>query len=132
MQITDDLSPGLLQVVVFAVSWLPFHAFQLAIDIDHSVLDMKDFRLLYTVFHIVAMCSTFANPLVYGWMNRNYRSAFVAVFSCKERLDSLHMEGQAAPAVRSKPKKALEAQDMVTTHLNATDVWGDNSKLSNY
>ncbi|RXN10772.1 neuropeptide Y receptor type 2-like protein [Labeo rohita] len=109
-------------VVVFAVSWLPFHAFQLAIDIDHSVLDMKDFRLLYTVFHIVAMCSTFANPLVYGWMNRNYRSAFVAVFRCKERLDSLHVEGQAATAVRSKPKKALEAQDIVTTHLNATDV----------
>ncbi|KAG7236298.1 hypothetical protein INR49_001214, partial [Caranx melampygus] len=70
-------------VVVFAVSWLPFHAFQLATDIDSSVLDMRDFRLLYTVFHVVAMCSTFANPLLYGWMNRNYRAAFLAVFKCR-------------------------------------------------
>ncbi|XP_028843020.1 neuropeptide Y receptor Y2, like [Denticeps clupeoides] len=113
-------------VVVFAVSWLPFHAFQLAIDIDSSVLDMQDFKLLYTVFHIVAMCSTFANPILYGWMNRNYRSAFVAVFRCEQRLDSVHPEGQGPAVVRtkskSKTKKALEAQDMVTPHLNATDV----------
>ncbi|XP_051561017.1 neuropeptide Y receptor type 2 [Myxocyprinus asiaticus] len=69
-------------VVVFTVSWLPFHAFQLAVDIDSSVLEMKDFKLLYTAFHIVAMCSTFANPILYGWMNRNYRGSFVAVFKC--------------------------------------------------
>ncbi|KAJ3615327.1 hypothetical protein NHX12_018895 [Muraenolepis orangiensis] len=78
-------------VVVFAVAWLPFHAFQLAIDIDSSVLDMKDFKLLFTVFHIVAMCSTFANPILYGWMNTNYRNAFRTVckfdwhFNCRPR-----------------------------------------------
>ncbi|XP_051561107.1 neuropeptide Y receptor type 2-like [Myxocyprinus asiaticus] len=109
-------------VVLFAVSWLPFHAFQLAIDIVPEVLVMKDFRLLYTVFHIVAMCSTFANPLLYGWMNRNYRSAFGAVFRCEERLDTLHAEGHGATTVRIKTKKAVEAQDMVTPHLNASDV----------
>ncbi|KAG9262106.1 neuropeptide Y receptor Y2, like [Astyanax mexicanus] len=109
-------------VVVFAVSWLPFHAFQLAIDIDSSVLVMRDFRLLYTVFHIVAMCSTFANPILYGWMNRNYRSAFIAVFRCEQRLDSVHPKGRDAAAVRNKTVKALEAQDALATHLSATDV----------
>ncbi|XP_047671822.1 neuropeptide Y receptor type 2 [Tachysurus fulvidraco] len=69
-------------VAVFAISWLPFHAFQLAVDIDSSVLDMKDFKLLYTLFHIIAMCSTFTNPILYGWMNRNYRQAFAAAFKC--------------------------------------------------
>lgn len=72
----------LTMVVVFAVSWLPFHAFQLAADIDSSVLSMKDFKLLFTVFHIVAMCSTFVNPILYGWMNNNYRSAFLSVCKC--------------------------------------------------
>ncbi|KAL4640396.1 neuropeptide Y receptor type 2-like isoform X3 [Arapaima gigas] len=72
-------------VIVFAVSWLPFHAFQLAIDIDSSVLHMKDFKLLYTVFHVVAMCSTFANPILYGWMNKNYQTAFMAVFKFEPR-----------------------------------------------
>ncbi|XP_022594060.1 neuropeptide Y receptor type 2 [Seriola dumerili] len=72
----------LTMVVVFAVSWLPFHAFQLAVDIDSTVLYMKDFKLLFTVFHIVAMCSTFVNPILYGWMNNNYRSAFLSVCKC--------------------------------------------------
>ncbi|KAM8881016.1 neuropeptide Y receptor Y2, like [Synchiropus picturatus] len=113
-------------VVVFAVSWLPFHAFQLATDIDSTVLDMRDFHLLYTVFHVVAMCSTFANPLLYGWMNRNYRAAFVAVFKCRDkedrgrggRLDSVHPAGGAA----GRTKKVLETQDVVSARLNATDV----------
>ncbi|XP_026225041.1 neuropeptide Y receptor Y2, like [Anabas testudineus] len=115
-------------VVVFAVSWLPFHAFQLATDIDNTVLDMRDFRLLYTIFHVVAMCSTFANPLLYGWMNRNYRAAFLAVFKCRKggergrggRLDSIHPAGVGGGG-RAK-KIVLETQDVVSTHLNATDV----------
>lgn len=69
-------------VVVFALSWLPFHSFQLAVDFNSSIGSMRDFKLLYTVFHITAMCSTFANPILYGWMNRNYRSAFAAVCKC--------------------------------------------------
>ncbi|XP_062866612.1 neuropeptide Y receptor Y2, like [Trichomycterus rosablanca] len=108
-------------VVVFAVSWLPFHAFQLAIDIDSSVLVMQDFRLLYTVFHIVAMCSTFANPLLYGWMNLNYRNAFMAAFHCRKRLDSVNPQRQDAIVV-PKTKKALKAQDVLATRVNATDV----------
>uniref|UniRef100_A0A3B5LKX5 Neuropeptide Y receptor type 2 n=1 Tax=Xiphophorus couchianus TaxID=32473 RepID=A0A3B5LKX5_9TELE len=115
-------------VVVFAVCWLPIHAFQLATDIDSSVLDMRDYRLLYTIFHVIAMCSTFANPLLYGWMNRNYRAAFLAVFKCRRDrgrggcLDSIHpVGGGAAGAARAK-KIVLETQDPVSTHLNATDV----------
>lgn len=118
-------------VVVFAVSWLPFHAFQLATDIDSTVLDMRDFRLLYTVFHVIAMCSTFANPLLYGWMNRNYRAAFLAVFKCRSggergrggRLDSIHPTGGGAGGGGGRAKKiVLETQDVVSTRLNATDV----------
>ncbi|KAM9836736.1 neuropeptide Y receptor Y2, like [Aulostomus maculatus] len=117
-------------VVVFAVSWLPFHAFQLATDIDSTVLDMRDYRLLYTVFHVVAMCSTFANPLLYGWMNRNYRAAFLAVFKCHKggergrsgRLDSIHPLSSGGGGGGRTKKIVLETQDVVSTRLNATDV----------
>ncbi|KAJ0006608.1 hypothetical protein NQD34_013881 [Periophthalmus magnuspinnatus] len=120
-------------VVVFAVSWLPFHAFQLATDIDSSVLDMRDFRLLYTLFHVVAMCSTFANPLLYGWMNRNYRPAFLAVFKCAGaeaegrgragRLDSIHpIANKNQKSGRDKSKSQKETQEVTVTRLNATDV----------
>lgn len=136
-------------VVVFGVSWLPFHAFQLATDIDSAVLDMHNYRLLYTVFHVVAMCSSFANPLLYGWMNRNYRAAFLAVFKWWRgaeggrggRLDSIHPAGEAAGkggdgrevAKKVKKKKSKKnkkkkevvvvgTQDVASSHLNATEV----------
>lgn len=93
-------------VVVFAVSWLPLHAFQLAVDIDSHVLDLKEYKLIFTVFHIVAMCSTFANPLLYGWMNSNYRKAFLSAFRCEQRLDAIHSE----VSMTFKAKKNLEVK----------------------
>ncbi|XP_077379770.1 neuropeptide Y receptor type 2-like [Festucalex cinctus] len=69
-------------VAVFGVSWLPLHAFQLAVDVDSRVVYMDDFKLLFSAFHVVAMCSTFVNPILYGWMNSNYRSAFLEVCGC--------------------------------------------------
>lgn len=81
-----------LVVVVFAICWLPFHVFQVAIDLDLA-LSLKEYKLIYTVFHVVAMCSTFANPLLYGWMNKNYRNGFLMVFRCEDKPDSFHPEG---------------------------------------
>nr|XP_033782807.1 neuropeptide Y receptor type 2-like [Geotrypetes seraphini] len=72
-------------VLVFAVCWFPFHMFQLAIDMD---LVFHEYKLLYTVFHVIAMCSTFVNPLLYGWMNKNYRNGFLLFFGCKNKSES--------------------------------------------
>ncbi|XP_018591259.1 neuropeptide Y receptor type 2 isoform X2 [Scleropages formosus] len=106
-------------VIVFAVSWLPFHAFQLAIDIDNSVLHMKDFKLLYTVFHVVAMCSTFANPILYGWMNKNYQAAFAAVFKFETRSIC---ETEQVEKGRLGNKRSFQAKDTVAPNVNATHV----------
>ncbi|XP_051920408.1 neuropeptide Y receptor Y2, like [Hippocampus zosterae] len=112
-------------VVVFAVSWLPYHAFQLATDIDSTVLDMPHFRLLYTLFHVVAMCSTFANPLLYGWMNRNYRAAFLAAFKLRDRgcgrgrEDSIR---QLNGEDEGRTKREEARQEVACACLNATDV----------
>ena len=81
-----------LVVVVFAICWLPFHVFQLASDLD-LVLRFKEYKLIYTVFHIIAMGSTFANPVLYGWMNKNYRNGFLMVFRCEDKPDAFHPEG---------------------------------------
>ncbi|XP_029963170.1 neuropeptide Y receptor Y7 [Salarias fasciatus] len=91
-----------LVVVVFAICWLPFHVFQLASDLD-LVLRFQEFKLIYTLFHIVAMCSTFANPLLYGWMNKNYRNGFLMVFRCEDKPDSFHTEG----SFRTRSTRAL-------------------------
>lgn len=93
-------------VVVFAVSWLPLHAFQLAVDIDNQVLNLREYKLVFTVLHIIAMCSTFANPFLYGWMNSNYRKAFLSAFRCEPRLDTVHSE----VLVSFKAKKSVQVK----------------------
>lgn len=89
-------------VLVFALCWLPFHIFQLASDLD-LVLRFKEYKLLYTIFHIVAMCSTFANPLLYGWMNKNYRNGFLMFFRCEHKPDTIHPEG----SFKTRSKRGL-------------------------
>lgn len=104
----------LMMVVVFAVCWLPFHAFQLAVDIDSAVLSRKDYKLLFTLFHIVAMCSTFANPVLYGWMNTNYRMAFLSVFKCYRPI---------GPRSRcSKFRETQKYEDRALTDCKSTNV----------
>ncbi|XP_056658768.1 neuropeptide Y receptor type 2 [Monodelphis domestica] len=105
-------------VVVFAVSWLPLHAFQLAIDIDNQVLDLREYKLIFTIFHIIAMCSTFANPFLYGWMNSNYRKAFLSAFHCEQRLDSIHSE----VSVTFKAKKDLEVKKNTCANDSFTEA----------
>ncbi|XP_078533789.1 neuropeptide Y receptor type 2 [Lissotriton helveticus] len=102
-------------VVVFAVSWLPFYAFQLASDIDSKVLDLNEYKLIYTLFHVIAMCSAFANPILYGWMNNNYRTAFLTAFKCKPRMDSNHPE--ISVALQAK-KKQLEVKENNCNYSN--------------
>lgn len=104
----------LTMVAVFAISWLPFHAFQLAIDINSTVLYMKDFKLLFTVFHIVAMCSTFVNPILYGWMNHNYRAAFLSVIKC-------HQPSSLRPR-NPKARYTRKEEDRVCTECKSTNV----------
>ncbi|XP_061686923.1 neuropeptide Y receptor type 2-like isoform X2 [Syngnathoides biaculeatus] len=92
-------------VAVFAVSWLPLHAFQLAVDVDGRVGRAQDFKLLFSAFHAVAMCSTFVNPILYGWMNNNYRSAFLDACSCYRTFDRHKKPNKMASAPPCKSNK---------------------------
>ncbi|KAL4648767.1 neuropeptide Y receptor type 2-like [Arapaima gigas] len=103
-----------LVVVVFAICWLPFHIFQLAIDLD-LVLNLKEYKLLYTLFHIIAMCSTFTNPLLYGWMNKNYRNGFIMFFRCEHKPETIHPEG----SFRTRSHRALTLQGPTNGHVPA-------------
>ena len=106
-----------LVVVVFAFCWLPFHVFQLASDLDLA-LRFEEYKLIYTVFHIGAMCSTFTNPVLYGWMNKNYRNGFLMVFRCEDKPESFHPEG----SLRTRSIRGLTLNGRNGGH-RPTAVW---------
>ncbi|MGH0180526.1 UNVERIFIED_CONTAM: hypothetical protein FKN15_004474 [Acipenser sinensis] len=85
----------------------------LASDLD-LIMKFEEYKLLYTVFHVIAMCSTFANPLLYGWMNKNYRNGFLMFFRCEHKPEAIHLEC----SMRTK----LNTFQTVT--MNGSHKWG--------
>ncbi|EEB10803.1 G-protein coupled receptor, putative [Pediculus humanus corporis] len=83
--------------LVYAVSWLPMTTFQLA----SAILPLTNNKngnsssnnnnnnnsssiatyLFFAFCHIVAMSSAITNPLLYGWLNTNFRREFSSIFS---------------------------------------------------
>ncbi|XP_015914016.2 neuropeptide F receptor-like [Parasteatoda tepidariorum] len=60
--------------VVFAISWLPWNAFNIMADFDLlSDMPADQFYLAFAVCHLVAMSSSITNPILYGWFNSNVR-----------------------------------------------------------
>uniref|UniRef100_A0A8C4Q5W2 Neuropeptide Y receptor type 2 n=1 Tax=Eptatretus burgeri TaxID=7764 RepID=A0A8C4Q5W2_EPTBU len=99
-------------VVLFAVCWLPLHAFQLASDLDNRLLRFAEYKLLYTAFHIIAMCSTFVNPFLYGWMNTNYRNGFLHMWTCWGKPHSIRPEPELGSAHSHSIHSTLHLQDL--------------------
>ncbi|CAN0091456.1 unnamed protein product [Lampetra planeri] len=75
---------GLLAAVVaaFALCWLPLHAFNLARDVDLSLVAPRYFGAVQLACHWVAMSSACANPLIYAWLHGAFRAELRRLFCC--------------------------------------------------
>ncbi|KAJ8318579.1 hypothetical protein KUTeg_003670 [Tegillarca granosa] len=73
-------------VAMFGLCWLPIHAFTMATDFFPEILDYsspqeeKLFIGLFLSAHWLAMSNSFANPIIYGFTNDNFRMDLVTIF----------------------------------------------------
>ncbi|OQV17343.1 putative Neuropeptide Y receptor [Hypsibius exemplaris] len=68
-------------VLVFAICWFPLHLFFIVIDFFPEVIKLwRDhlhelpFTYTFLAIHFLAMSSSYVNPLIYSFMNQNFRS----------------------------------------------------------
>ncbi|XP_066507205.1 neuropeptide Y receptor type 4 [Hoplias malabaricus] len=61
-------------VTAFGVCWLPLNVFNAVADWHEDALPICQHDLLFSFCHILAMSSTCVNPIVYGFLNTNFRS----------------------------------------------------------
>lgn len=91
--------------MVFAGSWLPLNVFNIVADFEHGlVLALDRSGLIFAVCHLVALGSACANPVLYGWLNDNFRREFVAVL-CRRCLP-----GAAATAAATRPPSPIPSE----------------------
>jgi len=81
-------------VTVFAICWLPLHAFILLIDFrpdltEYETISQKNFFVVvYSVVHWLAMSNSCVNPFIYGFLHDSFRvlSTFCLLSICLKLL----------------------------------------------
>lgn len=69
--------------VVFACSWMPLNVFNIFADVDHNTFqDLDKKGLVFPICHLLVLSSACTNPVLYGWLNENFRKEFLRVFNC--------------------------------------------------
>uniref|UniRef100_A0A2K6KJG0 G-protein coupled receptors family 1 profile domain-containing protein n=1 Tax=Rhinopithecus bieti TaxID=61621 RepID=A0A2K6KJG0_RHIBE len=66
-------------MVTFGACWLPLNIFNVIFDWYHEVLMSCHHNLVFVVCHLVAMVSTYINPLFYGFLNKNFQKDLVVL-----------------------------------------------------
>ncbi|XP_033757601.1 neuropeptide F receptor-like [Pecten maximus] len=71
-----------LIAIVFALSWLPLNLFNILTEFQFSHFKHLNINLAYKICHMLVLSSACTNPMIYGWLNDNFRNEFMKVLSC--------------------------------------------------
>ncbi|XP_022232699.2 neuropeptide F receptor isoform X3 [Drosophila obscura] len=72
--------------VIFGVSWLPLNFFNLYADMQRSGSGpTSNMLVMYAICHMIGMSSACSNPLLYGWLNDNFRCNVQAAAARRRR-----------------------------------------------
>ena len=69
-------------VVVYALCWLPLHCITLIGDTHPVIWNYRHIQTIWIACHWLAMSNCCYNPIVYCWMNDNFRSRFRYALRC--------------------------------------------------
>uniref|UniRef100_A0A914VSW0 G-protein coupled receptors family 1 profile domain-containing protein n=1 Tax=Plectus sambesii TaxID=2011161 RepID=A0A914VSW0_9BILA len=69
-------------VVIFALCWFPFNALNMMRDFHLDKPIKHLFSFLFLLAHVISMSATCWNPILYAWMNENFRREFKAALPC--------------------------------------------------
>lgn len=67
-------------ITAFALCWLPLTIFNVVSDWYQEALPICHHNLLFSLCHLLAMSSTCINPIIYGFLNSNFRQEVREVF----------------------------------------------------
>ena len=67
--------------IVFALSWMPLNIINILVEFLFQVFRNEniDTNIVFVVCHILVLSSACTNPVLYGWLNENFRKEFLNV-----------------------------------------------------
>ena len=96
-------------VAVFAITSIPFNSYSVVSEFNYDLVKGKYFKFTDAMLRVFAMSSSCLNPFLYGWMNDNYRNAFLSLVQRRPK-GRIHREESEETTKRStvahqSPKK---------------------------
>lgn len=93
-------------VLVFAISWCPYHLFALTAELAYDKVKGRYFKFIDVMLRGFAVSSACLNPFLYGWFNENYRTSFYCLCTrvCCRNVDTSLTDTDA-----QQPKSATSA-----------------------
>ncbi|CAH0763478.1 unnamed protein product [Diatraea saccharalis] len=89
---TTKKTPAILIAIAatYVISWLPLNVFNLVADFSpEPFMDEKTMTITYAVCHMFGMSSAVSNPLLYGWLNDNFRKEFEEILCCCQKKSNI-------------------------------------------
>lgn len=69
--------------LIFCVSWMPLNLYNVLVDLHNPFgNDTETMFIIYAICHMMGMSSACSNPLLYGWLNDNFRKEFKEIAVC--------------------------------------------------
>ncbi|XP_062983482.1 neuropeptide Y receptor type 4-2-like [Elgaria multicarinata webbii] len=95
-------------VVAFAVCWLPLHVFNSIDDWNYKIIPPCLHDLIFSLCHLIAMASTCVNPIIYGFLNKNFKKEVKALLlNCQHHSSARDYENMPLSTMQTDASKDL-------------------------
>ncbi|KAM5255854.1 pyroglutamylated RF-amide peptide receptor [Ctenodactylus gundi] len=103
-------------VALFAVCWAPFHVVHMMVEYSNFEQEYDDvtIKMIFAIVQIVGFSNSICNPIVYAFMNENFKKNFLsAVCYCivKETLSPARRPGNSGMTLMQRKAKLSRRQN---------------------
>lgn len=115
--------------LIFGISWLPLNLFNLFADLYLTDSVSQDMMVAYAICHMMGMSSACSNPLLYGWLNDNFRKEFNELL-CRKDTSASGSNGNGGGKTLSRKIRTTAAAPEVTQVGDKVVDSGDQTELT--
>ncbi|XP_058813147.1 neuropeptide F receptor isoform X2 [Topomyia yanbarensis] len=96
--------------LIFGISWLPLNLFNLFADLYLDGIT-QEIMVAYAICHMMGMSSACSNPLLYGWLNDNFRKEFNELL-CRKDTSTVSANGGTGKSVSRRIRTTAAAPEV--------------------
>lgn len=98
--------------LIFCISWLPLNIINLVMDLWYPFVGHEQTMIIcYAICHMIGMSSACSNPLLYGWLNENFRKEFHEIAASMCVCMKLNTVRESVGSVRSSINRRRRRQE---------------------